>query len=321
MRRGVVRDYWSVVETVLDYLLIPTDPGLPATDEHPAGAEGPVDLGNGTWIERPDAQLAERLMLACEFRGEQWTPARQFGVAQALVREVDSTDPRQRHLYAWDEDQRLYTTLALSRLIRPHGTACDYAVRRIVDTAGAERLIPHDAGEARVAFRIDTGSRGWLDTAEAQQLGALLAAYDPDRLPRRVSRALWLCELMVRERYLEDTLPLIVAALEALLKVGRERLTAQFAQRTAALAGELGILIEEEQAVAAYDDRSGIVHGAQIDLSQPTEYDRFVATVDALQQALRAATRKAIEDPGFGAVFAADDDIAARWPLRPRAAG
>jgi hypothetical protein len=307
-----------VVETVLDYLLIHTDPGLPATDDHAAGTDGPFDLGNGVWIEGPDARLSERLMLACEFRGERWTPARQFEVAQALVREVDSTDPRQRHLYAWDEDQRLYTTLALSRLIRPHGAACDYAIRRLVDAAGSERLIPHDAGEARVAFRIDTRSRGWLDAGEAQQLGALVAAYDPERLPRRVKRAFWLCELMVRERYLEDTLPLIVAALEALLKVGRERLTAQFAQRTASLAAELGILLEEEQAVAAYDDRSGIVHGSQIDLSQPTESDRFVATADALQQTLRAAIRKAIEEPGFGAAFAVDDEIAARWPLRPR---
>lgn len=257
-------------------------------------------------------------MLACEFRGERWSPARQFGVAQAFVREVDSTDPAQRHLYAWDEDQRLYTTLALSRLIRPHATACDYAVRRVVDTAGPERLIPHDAGEDRVAFGIDIGSRGWLDSDETQQLGRLLAAYDPERLPRRVSRALWLCELMVRERYLKDTLPLIVAGLEALLKVGRERLTAQFGQRTGALAGELGIPVQEDQAVAAYDDRSGIVHGAQIDLSHPTEYDRFVATADALQQTLRAAIRKAIEEPAFRAVFTADDRIAPRWPLRPR---
>jgi len=51
---------------------------------------------------------------------------------------------------------------------------------------------------------------------------------------------------MVRERYLEDTLPLIVA-LEALLKVGRERLTAQFAQRTASLAGELGFCLRRSR--------------------------------------------------------------------------
>lgn len=187
-----------------------------------------------------------------------------------------------------------------------------------MDTAASERLVPHDAGEARVAFRIDVGSRGWLDADEARQLRKLLEAYDPERLPRRVRRALWLCELMVRERYLEDTLPLIVAGLEALLKVGRERLTAQFAQRAAALAGELAIPLDEERALAAYDDRSGIVHGAQIDLSQPTEYGRFVATADALQQTLRAAIKKAVEELAFRSVFGADDDIAARWPLRPR---
>ena len=47
---------------------------------------------------------------------------------------------------------------------------------------------------------------------------------------------MWFSELMVRERYLEDALPLIVAGLEALLKVGQADLTKQFKRRTAALA-------------------------------------------------------------------------------------
>lgn len=229
------------------------------------------------------------------------------------------TDPRHRNLYAWDEDQALYITLALSRLIRPHATACDYTVRRIIDTNGSERLVPYDAGEARVAFQIeDRSRRGWIDAEEAEQLRALLAVYNHDAVPLRVRRALWLCELMVRERYPEDTLPLLVTGLEALLKVGRSRLTAQFAQRTAALSRELSTGLDEAQCVDAYGDRSGIVHGVQIDLSEPTYRSRFVAEVDGLQQTLRAAIRKAIEVSEFRAVFTADETIAARWPLRSR---
>jgi hypothetical protein len=268
-------------------------------------------------IEALDDQLAGRLLAACDFRGERWEPARQYGVAYAFVREVPPDD-WQRQLYAWDEDQTLFTALALSRFIRPHATACDHAVRRLIDSAGSERLVPHDAGEARVAFRIDDGSRNWLDSSEAQKLNALLAAYRPDALPTRVRRAIWMCELMVRERYLEDALPLIVTGLEALLKVGRNRLAAQFAQRTAALAAELSIELDERGCTAAYDDRSGIVHGAHADLSEAAEFDRFVTTVGALQRVLRTALRTAIEDPTFAAVFADDKAVNERWPLRPR---
>jgi hypothetical protein len=77
-------------------------------------------------------------------------------VAQVFVREVDPADPRQRNLYAGDEDQALYVTLALSRLVRPHAAACDYAVRRIIDTGGSERLVPYDAGEVRPALHSES---------------------------------------------------------------------------------------------------------------------------------------------------------------------
>jgi len=165
-------------------------------------------------------------LLACELRGERWEPARQYGVAQAFVPEVDFTDPRHENLYAWDDDQAIYVALALSRLIRPHATACDYAVRRIIDTDGRQRLVPHDAEAARVEFRI-------------------------------------------------------------------------------------------EDSRAAYDDSSGVVHGAQVDLGVPVVRTRFVSEVDALQLTLRAAIRKAIEDPQFRALFASDAAITVRWPLRP----
>lgn len=306
-----------MVEKVIDYLLVTTDPGVPGealAGLSEAGADGPIAITGAVRIESIDETLAVRLLNASEFRGERWSPHRQFGVAQVFVREVDFSEG---NLYAWDEDQSIYIALALSRLIRPHAIACDYAVRRIIDTDRSERLVPYDAQEARVAFRIEDGSRNWLDAGEARDLEALLAAYEPSVLPDRVKRALWLCELMVRERYLEDALPLIVAGLEALLKVGRRRLTDQFAQRTAALSGELGTGLTEAACRAAYDDRSAVVHGAIVDLSKPVARTRWVSEVDGLQQTLRGAIRKAIEEPRFRAVFATDQAIEGRFPLLP----
>lgn len=307
-----------VISTVLDYLLVTTDPDalVPSTDV-PAGSNGAIRLGPDLQIQALDDQLSERLLRACELRGERWEPARQYGVAHAFMRVVPSDD-WQRQLYAWDGEQTLYTALALSRLVRPHASGCEYAVRRLIDSDGSERLVPHDAGEARVAFRIGDRSRNWLDHDEAQQLQALLAAYSPDALPTRVRRALWVCELMVRERYLEDALPLVVTGLEALLKVGRGRLTTQFAQRTAGLSREFSMEVDEDGCVAAYDDRSGIVHGAHVDLSESARSDRFVSLVGGLQRVLRAAMRRAIEHPAFAAVFEDDKAIEDRWPIRDR---
>jgi hypothetical protein len=63
-----------------------------------------------------------------------------------------------------------------------------------------------------------------------------MRAYDEATLPSRVRRAFRLAEPMVRERYLKDALPLVVAGIEALLKIRRRNLSAQFEQRSAALA-------------------------------------------------------------------------------------
>jgi hypothetical protein len=103
--------------------------------------------------------------------------------------------------------------------VRPHAIACDYVARRLVDDDGSERMVPPDASEARAAYRIEDGSRGWLDLIrDVEQRRDLLAAYQPAPLPARVSRAFRLAESMVRARFLEPTLPLVVTGPEALLK-------------------------------------------------------------------------------------------------------
>jgi hypothetical protein len=234
---------------------------------------------------------------------------------QAYVREVPQ--PRwSRDLYGWDAEGVLYTTLTLSRLVRPHAAAFDHTVRRIIDSEGAERLVPNDAGEGRVAFRVDDGSRNWLDIQEVERLAALLETYDPEILPQRARRAMAIAEFSVRERFLEGALPLIVAGIEALTKIDRQHLSAQFAQRTSALAADVGVDLDRDRCIAAYDDRSGLVHGGDVDLSAPTAHDDFMTTFDALQRTLRAAVRLAIEQPEFAAIFNSDNLIRERWPTR-----
>jgi len=66
-----------------------------------------------------------------------------------------------------------------SPLIGP--AACDYAVGRIVSTYGSERLIVHDAREARVAFPIDHESCNWLDGIEAERVRVFQTRTIPTR--------------------------------------------------------------------------------------------------------------------------------------------
>jgi hypothetical protein len=55
-----------------------------------------------------------------------------------------------------------------------------------------------------------------------------------------------------------------------------------------------------------------------VDLTQVAEHTRFITNVDLLQQTLRGAVRRAIEDPSFAALFASDAMILGQWPLTSR---
>ncbi|MCW3065180.1 MAG: hypothetical protein JWN32_2352 [Solirubrobacterales bacterium] len=79
-----------MVTAVTDYLIVPTEP-VHQRDATPAGWNGPVLL-QGLRIEQLDGALADRLMNACELRGERWGPARQFGCIHAFIADV----PRER---------------------------------------------------------------------------------------------------------------------------------------------------------------------------------------------------------------------------------
>jgi hypothetical protein len=63
-----------------------------------------------------------------------------------------------------------------------------------------------------------------------------------------------------------------------------------------------------------YDDRSAVVHGGGVDLTDPPTFDDFADKFIRLQEALRRVVRQAIEDPAFAGIFRQDASIAARWP-------
>jgi hypothetical protein len=117
------------------------------------------------------------------------------------------------------------------------------------------------------------------------------------------------------ERYLQDALPITVGGLESLIKVGRDWVSAQFAQRVPQLADEVQVEgLTEERCRDIYNDRSALVHGTEVDLSGPVDLDEFGQGFLALQETLKRTLRKATENPDFGARFQTDEAIKAAWP-------
>lgn len=299
---------------IVDYLLVTTDDHGGRT---PAAWEGPSFVASDVQIERLEPDFAERLLRATELRGENWDPAPGPHVVHAFVRRAwqESDGSVVDNVFHWDQNGRLFECLALSRLVRDNATSCEHAVRRMVLANDSDRLVPFSAFDSHVAYRLHPDLPGWLDTAEAEQLRVLVEAYDEGAYPSRARSGLRRAESVVRERFLEDALPLCVGGVEAMLKVGRSFARAQFVQRASTVAGELDTGLSSVQCEALYDDRSALVHGGTVDLSVAGDLSDFARDFVALQMTVRALIRRAIEDAAFGAVFADDAAIAARWPV------
>lgn len=81
-------------------------------------------------------------------------------------------------------------------------------------------------------------------------------------------------------------------------------------------AAEVGIELSEAECEEIYNDRSALVHGANVDLSEPHELNEFGRRFNALQETLRRVVRRAIENKEFAAIFESDESIIDRWPAR-----
>jgi hypothetical protein len=277
-----------------------------------------VDLGGGVVLTSLEDGESDCVMDACSPKGLNFKAHRTFGPRYTFVRERDLADYH-REPFAWDEDAGLLRdALMLSRLIRDNGFSLQYAAR-IVERVGSESMIVPMYGDYGKSAHRNRRGREWLCGDEARELVALLDAYWSMELPGRVARAFWRCEWAVWTPWADPMLPIIVSGLEALLKVGRSRPTAQFVTRACALAGELGIdEVDEDLCGELYAGRSDWSHGSSVELfaevgDDPTEADDIRAKIATLQDLLRAAIRRAIEAPEFCAAFVSDDAILERW--------
>lgn len=297
-----------------DYLIVERD--FYDACRTPAGHTGPLELAKGVRIEDLPADLAERIFRATTLRGEDWRAPGTPEAVQAFVVDVWAEgQPFGADLTKLWDAERLWPAVQLSRLVRDNATSAERAARLEIFGDGSERIIPFGGYDSFTVYRLYPDRPGWLDVDEALQLRALLTAFwNGPELPIRVGRALRGTDAVTRARYLQDAMPLVVGAFESLIKIGRDYARAQFSQRVPRLAAEVGITLTAPECKEVYDDRSALVHGAWVDLSEPHHLDEFVRTFKCLQEALRRTVRRAIQDPTFAATFDDDPCIRTRWP-------
>jgi hypothetical protein len=319
------------VARVRDVLLIPVSDAQGDWDAHPPVTSPPVDLGRGLMLTELGHDEAELVMNACTPRGHYFFAVRQFASLYAFVLDVDQ-EVYKEHNFTWDVEGAIITALQLSRLVRDNGYSPEFAARIVEHEDGQKQVIPH--GQHYFAF-LPTfrlrDDRDWLTVAEAQELRTLLDAYwtNMDTAPQQLSRAISLGEGAVHQSTLERTVVMLFMGLEALLNTGKHQVTKQITKRMPLLADDVGVAgVSKTFARRMYADRSSPAHGQELVLPPATRTGQatrtsdidpdYLAKVARVQDLLRAATRKGIEDPAFAATFAGVASIRARWPVTTR---
>jgi hypothetical protein len=274
-----------------------------------------INLSGDMWVGRLDSAIAKAVMDTCEPQTLGITsPVRQFAQLYSFVRELPYCD-----MYRFDSENLLTSAVAISRLIHPTSTGLAYAARIAYEADRVKQIFPAQvSGISKDVFLSPNRTRNWLVETEANILGELIPTISA-LLPPRIHNAFWHHEYASRTYYLDHRWTLVCTGLEALVHTDRLQNTSQFTRRVPKLASELGVNISEAEASEAYDLRSRLSHGVSF-LSTASSHTA-TSTVqlqlyDRLEDALRLAVLKGMREKDFQAVFADDDQIRKRWPIK-----
>lgn len=270
----------------------------------------PFALAPDLMIDKIDPEVAERVLdMGDPTPHGMAKPVRQYAQLYSFVRTI----PVPSQTYVWDEDSRLQTSVALSRLVHPTSLSLRYAARvRFGKADQVQDICLADIrGVGIDTYLADTGARDWLTQSDAEALKQLLAALDSKNLPSRVSRALWQYEYAVRTYYVEVRWTLVATGLEALVHTDRKQSTRQFKVRVSKMATDLEIDFSEADAGNTYDIRSRLAHGGGFASLKPANRDLY----GRMENTLRKALLRAIGDPSFSCVFDSDYNIRNKWPI------
>lgn len=285
-----------------------------------------IDLDDELWIGKIESKLANRVMDACEPPGSfHHSPIRQYGQLYAYVREriiplADSV--------GWDEDSRLQSCVAVSRLLHPTTVSFEYAARVVVRLNGElDEIFPGPVSGlgSEVWLPKTTNYRNWLVPDDLAELRAILRKFPTLKgLPERVSRALWYFEYAARTYYLDVRWTLVCIGLEALVHTDRKDSTKQFTNRISQMAREVGVPVTVDDAKSAYESRSSLAHGQglltppprNVNAADPSFESKPEATLyGRFEDILRHAVLLALRNRDFREIFLDGAKIRKRWPV------
>jgi hypothetical protein len=336
--RFVAQASSASVSRIRDVLLVPTTHVEGDYLADPPAGDEPFALAGGLTLERLSSDDAELVLNACTPRGHFFIPVRQYGQRYSFVLNVDPAVYND-HPYHWDEDNLVFYTMVLSRLVRDNGYSLEYAARIVDHEDGAKQVIPVNASTSTHTYRLRE-DRDWLTVNDAEELRQLVAAFLPvkDELPRRVSHGLNIGEDAVHLRIIQRSMLLIATGLEGLLQTSRYNATRQFVERLPQLAADVGVDgVDEAYADELYNARSEAAHGSPVGMFEvqpepeaaagepelpdaepesPAPELGPAAKIALAQDILRAALRRAIESGDFRSVFLSPHSIEEQWPLR-----
>jgi hypothetical protein len=291
-------------------VIIHTNGGLFSAPPGTVQAQPPVvdyRLAEDLEIKRLDHEITNKVMELCEpnFYGLD-RPTRQFAQLYSFVR---SGSPSER---IWGQrDNRLYTCIALSRLVHPTSVGFIYHAQLNLGLNGKlTQCIPISLeGHPTGAWIADRDGRDWLTDGDAADLEKLVGRM-PLAVPARVSRALWYSELTATNYFADVRWVLIATALESLIHTARERSGYQFRTRTAKMAIAVGLpAFTEADAQSFYHLRSHLAHGQETGQLTPPHYALYRLGEDVLRKVIA----KAILEPAFAATFADKAAIEGNW--------
>jgi hypothetical protein len=262
-------------------------------------------LGADFWIGRlPHNVESDMVFDACEPAGFHFRPIRQFGYRYAFCRRVCAPGS---DFYTWDIESVMGRTLFLSRLIHPTAIAPHYSARLIFEDGTLTSVVPGRVqGYGTHVWIVATEWRDWLSQSEAEQLRRYMPNYILNA-HERVRRARSRIDHVFHAFYLDQRMASLVSSFESLLKVERQRATAQFVLRVPALAQMVGIVITPDEAEELYDDRSVFVHGRRPNYTDVS--DELMERYNRFETVLRHSLLRASTDMTFCDLFATDGGV------------
>lgn len=280
----------------------------------------PCQVDDDLWIAHLDDDLTADVLVASEPAGRNYHPYQACTGAYAFIRtNAPQPGPGQGD---FDPDLRLRTCIALSRLVHPTSAGLDHAVRLKTWARPRDKweMVPHtEEGVGEAAFVVDVND-DWLIPDDVPAIGDLLRAHPGPATPSRIAAALWYHEVAARTYYADLRWPLLVTALESLVRIKNEKRenghrvpsSSVFCERLAQIgAMDPSLALNKQDLRSIYEQRSDLVHGFALATLPETTRDLY-RKLDSL---VRAILRKVLLDPAFGAIFSSDKDLQHHLPL------